>query len=576
MQTREKIKLHLLIIYMFTVVILNGQTLIGERPYEPVMIEGKNATILKDFLVSSLHLYAYDSKDNSWSAMPFQIDEVLKIETEEDTTWSFYIPDTDPKFDGNDQLVFMIRDMGDKADESDWIDHPDANQRVEIKLFDSTDTNIEAYAYVYISSTLNDPVPRPYAFAYDSLNNTIQTSNYKVKINQEYGYLEDIQIMPPLGNGVDFLDRLKFRFVGIMKFLFGSVGFGKEGIPAASEYNLVTITDKNSPYYFHEYTKEPVVRFIREVKSAIQIERILDEFSFRNEIMFYPYSASISGGAGLTEEDIQAVAGTEESLEIEVNYLRQSWDLNSQAAGMKFFNEANENITIDGNPDGSVNTSLTNPNHCWTMVSGAPGSFFSFLSFTNESWENTGLYYYDNKNGGQGDLTSDQGDDTGDGASYGDHGVSLFNNDSGRPVDITLNLNAYFLPSNLTKANGEKLYNQLNHPLGRVLTLQQMTHVADDILQPASFQLKAAYPNPFNGSTQVEFSLSKTCHVTAKIYDTMGREIRTLLSENRQAGNHLIQWDGLDNKQSVVSSGLYFLRIQAAGSVQTEKLLYTQ
>jgi parallel beta-helix repeat protein len=87
-------------------------------------------------------------------------------------------------------------------------------------------------------------------------------------------------------------------------------------------------------------------------------------------------------------------------------------------------------------------------------------------------------------------------------------------------------------------------------------------------LAPAQFILSQNYPNPFNPSTKIEFSLPKAGNVTLKVFDVLGREVATLVSENLSAGTYQREWNAGD-----VASGMYFYRLKAGDFVQTKKLL---
>ena len=76
------------------------------------------------------------------------------------------------------------------------------------------------------------------------------------------------------------------------------------------------------------------------------------------------------------------------------------------------------------------------------------------------------------------------------------------------------------------------------------------------------------YPNPFNPSTEIRFSISRLSMVTLKIYDLLGREVATLVNEERPAGNYGLKWDA-----SNMPSGIYFYQLQAGAFVQTKKLV---
>jgi hypothetical protein len=85
-------------------------------------------------------------------------------------------------------------------------------------------------------------------------------------------------------------------------------------------------------------------------------------------------------------------------------------------------------------------------------------------------------------------------------------------------------------------------------------------------LAPMEFNLGQNYPNPFNPSTTIEFTLPEDARAVLKIYDLQGREVATLVDEDRKAGvYHQVVFDA-----SRLASGLYFYRLQA-GSLQTIK-----
>jgi len=84
--------------------------------------------------------------------------------------------------------------------------------------------------------------------------------------------------------------------------------------------------------------------------------------------------------------------------------------------------------------------------------------------------------------------------------------------------------------------------------------------------------LKQNHPNPFNPVTSISFSLSRTTLVRLEIYDLRGKRIRTLLSEERDAGIHDVVWDGRNGMGEIQSSGAYLFRLQAGDYTETKKL----
>ena len=82
---------------------------------------------------------------------------------------------------------------------------------------------------------------------------------------------------------------------------------------------------------------------------------------------------------------------------------------------------------------------------------------------------------------------------------------------------------------------------------------------------PEGFALEQNYPNPFNPSTNIKYQVPNTGFVTLKIYNAVGMEIATLLSETKTAGNYSIEWNAVNNP-----SGVYFYRLEA-GDISIEK-----
>lgn len=85
---------------------------------------------------------------------------------------------------------------------------------------------------------------------------------------------------------------------------------------------------------------------------------------------------------------------------------------------------------------------------------------------------------------------------------------------------------------------------------------------------PASLTLGQNYPNPFNPLTSIRYAIPENSFVTLKIYDMLGREIKTLVSEEQGAGNYTVQF----NAQNI-SSGVYFYKITAGKFTVSKKLI---
>jgi len=85
---------------------------------------------------------------------------------------------------------------------------------------------------------------------------------------------------------------------------------------------------------------------------------------------------------------------------------------------------------------------------------------------------------------------------------------------------------------------------------------------------PDNYILYQNYPNPFNPSTTIRYSITNPDIVRIKIYDILGREVKTLVNEFKQSGNYEIQFDA-----SGLASGIYLYRIESGKFVQTKKMI---
>jgi pullulanase/glycogen debranching enzyme len=87
---------------------------------------------------------------------------------------------------------------------------------------------------------------------------------------------------------------------------------------------------------------------------------------------------------------------------------------------------------------------------------------------------------------------------------------------------------------------------------------------------PSQVRLKALYPNPARERATVQFAVPQAQDVSLKLYDTLGRHVRTVLAGEKQ-GRHEMRID-----TSELSSGIYFLRFSTEGTVKTKRLTVIQ
>jgi photosystem II stability/assembly factor-like uncharacterized protein len=128
-------------------------------------------------------------------------------------------------------------------------------------------------------------------------------------------------------------------------------------------------------------------------------------------------------------------------------------------------------------------------------------------------------------------------------------------------IDYTL-LNYMTIVNNKLWCSGES---------GHILevNLDLLTSIADKSESViTNYNLSQNYPNPFNPTTTINYAVPKACIVSIKIYDVLGREIETLVNDEKPKGNFKIDFYG-----GKFSSGIYFYRMQAGDFVETKKFI---
>jgi hypothetical protein len=90
---------------------------------------------------------------------------------------------------------------------------------------------------------------------------------------------------------------------------------------------------------------------------------------------------------------------------------------------------------------------------------------------------------------------------------------------------------------------------------------------------PVRFTVGPSQPNPFNPSTTLTYSLPSQTEVSVTVYDAAGRVVRELSRKIETAGEHAISWDGRDSAGATMSSGVYHIRVEAAGQAGTQKIV---
>ena len=113
------------------------------------------------------------------------------------------------------------------------------------------------------------------------------------------------------------------------------------------------------------------------------------------------------------------------------------------------------------------------------------------------------------------------------------------------------------------RLESSRFYTQTYYPVH-----SSITGILDNTLTVLDYQLLQNYPNPFNPSSKISYSIAERGRVLLKVYDILGREITTLVNEEKPAGRYEVEFNAND-----LSSGIYFYRLQAGKFISTKKMI---
>jgi hypothetical protein len=105
------------------------------------------------------------------------------------------------------------------------------------------------------------------------------------------------------------------------------------------------------------------------------------------------------------------------------------------------------------------------------------------------------------------------------------------------------------------------------------LTPSIAADAGDDEPVPYRFGLEQNFPNPFNPSTTIRFSLDKSGPAVLRIYDILGRQVCSIIEDYLAAGIHEVVWNGRTDGGTTVASGIYFYRLESSDNTLSKKML---
>ncbi|MBN1464665.1 T9SS type A sorting domain-containing protein [candidate division KSB1 bacterium] len=121
---------------------------------------------------------------------------------------------------------------------------------------------------------------------------------------------------------------------------------------------------------------------------------------------------------------------------------------------------------------------------------------------------------------------------------------------------------------NLTPVGDQLFLNTVAWMLGKEVGVQDKPAGA-----PTDYKLAQNFPNPFNPSTRIEFTIPTNSQVKLGIYNMLGQQVALLTNQRYQAGTFSVSWDGLDESGQSVESGVYLYRLESDEVTLTKKML---
>ena len=147
--------------------------------------------------------------------------------------------------------------------------------------------------------------------------------------------------------------------------------------------------------------------------------------------------------------------------------------------------------------------------------------------------------------------------------------------DTGDAIDVRLYSKAKGMELRIDKSfdtDYSQVYGQ-----GPNVSVIMSAEVKDTPARPTAFKLEQNHPNPFNPSTTISYNVEQSGYVNLKVYDVMGRLVRTLVDNQYVSAGYetgySVVWNGLDDHGQKASAGLYIYRLQSGAMSMTNKMI---
>ncbi|KAA3618751.1 MAG: hypothetical protein DWQ05_07255 [Calditrichaeota bacterium] len=445
-----------LIIFFATMNLIAGPEKFSQaRMYEPVVLTGADLSDIIGISPQEISGFRYSATQDKWTQIPVQVDErkymdlsvppgkrkhpaadYVYVGFSGGILGSQLARDSDPRFDADDELVFMVEDAGDKAPAAVSPPEGARQKRLEIAVSDPSKPGAAAFVYLFRAPGLTKKMRNLTYHLMDTREHSavVETDFYRVNYSRRW-VLDQIRIKNSMqGSGEDLIDQVKFRAYGLTPQPSRKMGMFNETEEFWSDGpGKCRFSPKSGCSWYLGHKVGPV-RIIRMVQGAAS-GPTTSYFAYFYRKMF----------------------------EVQVNYrvhpLPNLWfylDYDSELANPKFYDSENDAVAIDGRHD-SVRPASHNT---WGQMSSSAGSIVTWMDL--DAFRGLGRklriapYYLDDRN---------FNDLTGDGHAMGNHGVHITNiPDTDKLKAVVARFKVFMLPAN-SGSGGGRIAKNMQNPL---------------------------------------------------------------------------------------------------------------
>ena len=579
------------------------------RDYQPIVMKGEEFTAFLGESIYHIFAFSYHAENGTWVQIPMQIDD-------KDDSTHIWVPGElrNRILNERDEIIFMAKDMGDQVPVPwEWIDNPESrlNERYEIVASDPNNPGVQKYVYFYLSSTLIDTATGYMAYTPAPPGNgadVIYGLSY-VEGHNDGGVSDRWEITEAIGgNGADLLDRQKARGTGIAlgifyldltenDFIFVRIDTvtGKVRIGRRLWLSIYGLYSFDLPMYYYPYsvdnkgasgTIDPSFAVISHIRQSfdlnsnasgmmffsnkndsILIDGVSDEISdtlvFNPEVNWFLFTGDPGtiltllqlnelGNTRLYFYDNQGGGTGDGKVDTGDN---QSWGdtgiliTGSAIEGRLSFSYLDYFLSPNQTPDiaNEFVANFLNPLIIENNSQLVPVELSSFQASTFEgkvklSWittsESNNYGFEVQRKSGENENWEKIGFVAGKGTVSSPNYYYF--------TDTDIHASHYFYRLKQIDFDGSVEYSQ---------------EIEVSINLPEKFVLSQIYPNPFNATTRIVFSLPEGGEINATIFNLFGREVKTIYSGKMTGGQKSLTWDGTDKFGRTVSTGHYLVKI---------------